>query len=88
MDSNSYLLARMLPLWSPVFSTYEGQLPGPLRVRLQTCINWQPPPQLQQPGLCPGVSDFSPILRWLQKIQFKMTQVELQSSEAIQFYTI
>ena len=88
MDSNSYLLARMLPLWTPVFTAQEGQLPSAMRVRLQSCVNWQPPPQLQQPNLCPGVCDSSPILRWLQKIQFKMTQVELQSSEAIQFYTI
>lgn len=88
MDSNSYLLARMLPLWTPVFNCHEGQLSSALRVRLQTCISWQPPPQLKEPSICPGTNDSTPMLRWLQKIQFKMTQVELQSSEATQFYTI
>lgn len=88
MEGNSYLLARMLPLWVPVFKSQEGQLSSALKVRLQTCISWQPPRQLKDSAICPGINDSTPMLRWLQKIQFKMTQVELQSSEATQFFTI
>lgn len=76
---------QLLPMWVPVFRSYEGQLSGHLQVRLQTCINWQPPPQMRQDSVN-NKSYPSPMLRWLQKLQFKMGQIENQSSTAIQFY--
>nr|AYV89233.1 unc-79-like protein [Tetranychus evansi] len=85
MECNSNILARLLPMWVPVFRSYEGQLSGHLKVRLQTCINWQPPPQMRQDSIT-NKSYPSPMLRWLQKLQFKMGQIENQSSTAIQFY--
>uniref|UniRef100_T1KYI8 Uncharacterized protein n=1 Tax=Tetranychus urticae TaxID=32264 RepID=T1KYI8_TETUR len=85
MECNSNILARLLPMWVPVFRSYEGQLSGHLKVRLQTCINWQPPPQMRQDSVT-NKSYPSPMLRWLQKLQFKMGQIENQSSTAIQFY--
>ena len=113
MDCNSFLLARMLPLWIPVFQAKQSQLSSNVRVRLQACIDWQPSPQQLDPTIIAatitansnanvssvptacGVND-TPVpstgsgvmLSWLYKVQFKMTQVELQSSEATQFYTL
>ena len=111
MDCNSFLLARMLPLWIPVFVAKQSQLSSALRVRLQACIDWQPSPQQLDPSTISaatapssgssyshastaGANGNTPptgsgaMLSWLYKVQFKMTQVELQSSEATQFYTL
>jgi hypothetical protein len=65
------------------------QLPGHLQVRLQGCRNFPPttpppvPPDNQQQTVSNPV-----LLRWLQRLQFKMGQIELQSSAATQFYSV
>ncbi|XP_074599916.1 UNC-79 domain-containing protein isoform X2 [Brevipalpus obovatus] len=84
MECNSNMLARLRPMWIPVFRSYEGQLSGHLRVRFQTCIDWQPP-VLRSDDADPHTYP-PPMLRWLMKLQFKMGQIENQSSAAIQFY--
>ncbi|XP_068085270.1 protein unc-79 homolog [Anabrus simplex] len=87
LECNSTVLSKLLPLWSPVFFAYHIQLPGHLQVRLQGCRNFPPstppanPPQQQH--VCNTV-----LLRWLQRLQFKMGQIELQSSAATQFYSV
>lgn len=75
---------QLRPMWIPVFRSYEGQLSGHLRVRFQTCIDWQPP-VLRSDDADPHTYP-PPMLRWLMKLQFKMGQIENQSSAAIQFY--
>ncbi|XP_067119858.1 protein unc-79 homolog isoform X2 [Centruroides vittatus] len=80
MECNSTVLARLLPMWTPVLYSYQGQLPGHLQVRLHNCLNWKPPVQGQDLAMT--------LLKWLQRLQFKMGQIELQSSAATQFYSI
>lgn len=80
MECNSTVLARLLPMWTPVLYSYQGQLPGHLQVRLQNCLNWKPPVQGQDIAMT--------LLKWLQRLQFKMGQIELQSSAATQFYSL
>lgn len=84
MECNSVMLAKLMPMWVPVFNSYRGQLFGHLRVRLDACINWEPPSQTKQDT----AQSLAYLLRWTQKMQFKMTQIELQSSAATQFYCI
>ncbi|RWS30132.1 protein unc-79-like protein [Leptotrombidium deliense] len=88
MDCNSNILARLLPMWTPVFHSYDGQLSSHLMVRLQACVNWQPPSQIKESASFSSSFRSNPMLRWLQKLQFKMGQIEMQSSAATQLYTI
>ncbi|XP_076339617.1 UNC-79 domain-containing protein isoform X3 [Tachypleus tridentatus] len=84
MECNSTGLARLLPMWTPVLYTYKGQLPGHLKVRLQACLNWQPSTHTHEEA----AAITSTFLKWLQRLQFKMGQIELQSSAATQFYSV
>ena len=65
------------------------QLPGHLQVRLQGCRNFPPttPPPVPPDNQLQSVSN-PVLLRWLQRLQFKMGQIELQSSAATQFYSV
>jgi hypothetical protein len=58
------------------------QLPGHLQVRLQTVENWKPP------STSKDQHSFNILLTWLKRIQFKLGQVEVQSSAATQFYSV
>uniref|UniRef100_A0A182PPV4 Uncharacterized protein n=1 Tax=Anopheles epiroticus TaxID=199890 RepID=A0A182PPV4_9DIPT len=80
-ETRSTILAKLLPLWTPVLSS-NTQLSGTLHVRLQNCRDAVPNIEEQ---------DFhasEALLKWLQRLQFKMGQIELQSSTATQFYSI
>lgn len=68
-------------------------MPGQLLVRLRACQDASPPSidkaadetgSLGQPtsNALPSLS------RWLHRLQFKMGQIEMQSSAAIQFYPV
>lgn len=61
------------------------QLPGQLAVRLQVCQNAAPPLDQEVPGCTTTAPN---LLRWLHRLQFKMGQIELQSSAATQFYSV
>ncbi|XP_070377842.1 protein unc-79 homolog isoform X1 [Dermacentor albipictus] len=84
LECNSTVLARLLPMWTPVLYSYQGQLPSQLKVRLQACLDWLPPIQTREEATFVS----SNFLKWLQRIQFKMGQIELQSSAATQFYSV
>lgn len=84
LECNSTVLARLLPMWTPVLYSYQGQLPSQLKVRLQACLDWLPPVQTREEATFVS----SNFLKWLQRIQFKMGQIELQSSAATQFYSV
>lgn len=69
-------MSCLLSLWQ--------QLPGNLHVRLEKCRNWEP-----QAAQCDsGQLDYDMLLKWLRKLQFKVGQIEMQSSTAAQFYTV
>ncbi|KAL9890662.1 UNC-79 domain-containing protein isoform 3-T3 [Glossina fuscipes fuscipes] len=80
-ETNSTVLSKLLPLWSPVLSS-QTQLSDTLHVRLQNVRDYAPDYQEQQ------TQQSRILLRWLQRLQFKMGQIELQASTATQFYSI
>lgn len=61
-----------------------------MKLRLDTCIELEP----KEPPTIKPRSNFSKsevnldILKWLQTLQFKMAQIELQSSQVNQFYSV
>nr|XP_045612898.1 protein unc-79 homolog isoform X4 [Procambarus clarkii] len=86
-ECRSTVLTKLLPLWAPVLYTHHTKLPGQLAVRLQACQNAAPPTDLETPR--PSTTTTLPnLLRWLHRLQFKMGQIELQSSAATQFYSV
>ncbi|XP_058465419.1 protein unc-79 homolog isoform X4 [Malaya genurostris] len=80
-ETRSTILAKLLPMWTPVLSS-NTQLSGTLHVRLQNCRDAVPNATDQD------LHTSEMLLRWLQRLQFKMGQIELQSSTATQFYSI
>eukprot|EP00105_Crassostrea_gigas_P035148 XP_019919296.1 PREDICTED: uncoordinated protein 79-like [Crassostrea gigas] len=81
-ECNSSVLAKLYPMWTSILFTYQSQLPSHLQVRLQTVENWKPP------STSKDQTSFSILLTWLKRIQFKLGQVEVQSSAATQFYSV
>ncbi|XP_033647940.1 protein unc-79 homolog [Asterias rubens] len=84
-ECNSSVLTKLFPMWTSILFSYPSKLPGSLQVRLQNCENWAPP------SLTKGeVTSYhsSVLLKWLKRLQFKMGQIEIQSSAAAQFYTV
>ena len=70
----------------PVLRAYNSSLPDHIRVRLQSI-------QDSAPARARGGPDHSratqtSLLTWLQRLQFKMGQIELQASNAQQFFTV
>lgn len=62
-----------------------------LQVRLQACVEGFAINTGTNPsGVCEGLEVHLEgwLLRWLQKLQFKMGQIEIQSSTASQFYNV
>ncbi|XP_071543773.1 protein unc-79 homolog isoform X4 [Panulirus ornatus] len=85
-ECRSTVLTKLLPLWAPVLYTHHNKLPGQLAVRLQACQNAAPPTETE--NLSPNTTSMPNLLRWLHRLQFKMGQIELQSSAATQFYSV
>ncbi|CAL4121124.1 unnamed protein product [Meganyctiphanes norvegica] len=84
-ECQSTVLSKLLPLWAPVLFTHHKQLPSQLSVRLQACQN-AAPPVITEESMKNAVPNN--LLRWLHRLQFKMGQIELQSSQAFQIYTV
>ncbi|KAM7364575.1 UNC-79 domain-containing protein isoform 2-T2 [Cochliomyia hominivorax] len=80
-ETNSTVLSKLLPLWSPVLSS-QTQLSDTLHVRLQNVRDYAPQYEEQQ------THQTENLLKWLQHLQFKMGQIEVQASTATQFYSI
>lgn len=74
-DIRSTVLQKFLPIWSPVLSSGQ-ELSDTSHVRLQSIRDLEP-----------EISDneSEALLSWLQKLQFKISQNELQSSSANQY---
>lgn len=66
------------------------QLPGHIKLRLDTCTEYSPrePPTLRPRSNLSKSEVNLDILKWLQTLQFKMAQIELQSSQVNQFYSV
>jgi hypothetical protein len=80
-ETRSTILSKLLPLWSPLLSC--NNLSGTLQVRLQNCRDIAPNPDEVD------IKANNALLKWLQRLQFKMAQIELQSSQATtQFYSL
>lgn len=89
VECNSSVLSKLMPIWSPVLFAHYIQLPGHLQVRLQACRNFPPSTTISPPQTNSAQPVHNPtLLRWLQRLQFKMGQIELQSSAATHFYSL
>ena len=83
IEINSSILIRYLPMWNSIFYSYKRRnKSGNLAIRLQKCIEWQPP-DLSEPDVEKNRRRF---LNWLEKVQYKMSHIEIQSSQAAPFY--
>ncbi|XP_018583101.2 protein unc-79 homolog isoform X4 [Scleropages formosus] len=87
-ECNSTIFVKLFPMWLPLIQSNLKHLSAGLQLRLQAIQNRVNHQGLQglsgcgQPGAPP-----SALRKWLQCTQFKMAQVEIQSSEAAsQFY--
>ncbi|XP_076762508.1 UNC-79 domain-containing protein isoform X3 [Xylocopa sonorina] len=87
LECGSILLSKLLPLWSPILYSHHIQLPGHLQVRLQNCRDF-PPNKMCEHFTSSRRESNATLLRWLHRLQFKMGQIEMQSSAATQFYSI
>ncbi|KAK7103573.1 protein unc-79 homolog isoform X3 [Littorina saxatilis] len=83
-ECNSSVLAKLFPMWTSILYSYHAQLPGHLHVRMQAVLNWEPPhPTKDHTSFNSYI-----LLTWLKRIQFKLGQIEVQSSAATQIYVV
>ncbi|XP_076235457.1 UNC-79 domain-containing protein [Calliopsis andreniformis] len=87
LECGSILLTKLLPLWTPILYSHHIQLPGHLQVRLQNCQDF-PPNKMSEYFTSSRRESNATLLRWLHRMQFKMGQIEMQSSTVTQFYSI
>lgn len=80
-ETKCTILTKLLPLWSPVLSSHS-QLSSTLQQRLKNVRDFAP--NTDDPDIHPNEI----LLKYLLKLQFKMGQIEVQSSTATQFYSI
>jgi len=55
-----------------------------MQVRLQMVQNWQP----KDVHTTSCQLDCDMLIKWLKRLQFKLSQIEVQSSTATQIYTV
>jgi hypothetical protein len=85
MECHSTILVKLLPLWTPVLFAFHVQIPDHVRVRLQAIQDYKPP----DIGMTePGTTNNEFLQKWLQRMQFKMGQIEMQASNVTQFFTV
>uniref|UniRef100_A0A3Q3G8G2 Unc-79 homolog, NALCN channel complex subunit n=1 Tax=Labrus bergylta TaxID=56723 RepID=A0A3Q3G8G2_9LABR len=83
-ECNSTIFVKLIPMWLPMIQSNLKHLSAGLQLRLQAIQNRVNHQCLQ--GQTSGTPPFA-LRKWLQCTQFKMAQVEIQSSEAAsQFY--
>lgn len=70
-------------MWNSVFYSYKRRnKSGNLAIRLQKCIEWQPPDLDDHDA----EQSNRRLINWLEKVQYKMSHIEIQSSQAAPFY--
>nr|XP_020446643.1 protein unc-79 homolog isoform X3 [Monopterus albus] len=83
-ECNSTIFVKLIPMWLPMIQSNLKHLSAGLQLRLQAIQNRVNHQCLQGPTS--AAPPFA-LRKWLQCTQFKMAQVEIQSSEAAsQFY--
>ncbi|XP_078089332.1 protein unc-79 homolog [Mustelus asterias] len=89
-ECNSTIFVKLIPMWLPMIQSNLKHLSAGLQLRLQSIQNNVNHHVLQSFQTSGQMSTSSSVLRkWLQCTQFKMAQVEIQSSEAAsQFYPL
>ncbi|XP_078418310.1 protein unc-79 homolog [Cetorhinus maximus] len=89
-ECNSTVFVKLIPMWLPMIQSNLKHLSAGLQLRLQSIQNNVNHHVLQSfQGSGPMSTSSSVLRKWLQCTQFKMAQVEIQSSEAAsQFYPL
>ena len=86
MECHSTILVKLLPLWTPVLFAFHAQLPDHVKVKLQAIQDYKPSDIAEPSKTKPSNNEF--LLKWLQRMQFKMGQIEMQASNVTQFFTV
>uniref|UniRef100_A0A8D8RWG0 Protein unc-79 homolog n=1 Tax=Cacopsylla melanoneura TaxID=428564 RepID=A0A8D8RWG0_9HEMI len=73
---NASLLARLIPIWTPILFSHNLQLSMSLTVKLQECRNITPKAALSHQNI-----NNNSILKWLRKLQFQLGQNECYQSQ-------
>nr|DBA14703.1 TPA: hypothetical protein GDO54_005634 [Pyxicephalus adspersus] len=89
-ECNSTVFVKLIPMWLPMIQSNIKHLSAGLQLRLQAIQNNANQQNLRMLQGSAQMAHNSAVLRkWLQCTQFKMAQVEIQSSEAAsQFYPL
>ncbi|CAH2327670.1 Hypothetical predicted protein [Pelobates cultripes] len=89
-ECNSTVFVKLIPMWLPMIQSNLKHLSAGLQLRLQAIQNNANQQNLRMLQGSAQMTHNSAVLRkWLQCTQFKMAQVEIQSSEAAsQFYPL
>ncbi|XP_075470590.1 protein unc-79 homolog isoform X5 [Ascaphus truei] len=89
-ECNSTVFVKLIPMWLPMIQSNLKHLSAGLQLRLQAIQNNANQQNLRMLNGSAQMTHNSGVLRkWLQCTQFKMAQVEIQSSEAAsQFYPL
>ncbi|KAM4690013.1 protein unc-79 homolog isoform 2-T2 [Rhinophrynus dorsalis] len=89
-ECNSTVFVKLIPMWLPMIQSNLKHLSAGLQLRLQAIQNNANQQNLRMLQGSAQITHNTGVLRkWLQCTQFKMAQVEIQSSEAAsQFYPL
>nr|XP_045011054.1 protein unc-79 homolog isoform X4 [Jaculus jaculus] len=89
-ECNSTIFVKLIPMWLPMIQSNIKHLPAGLQLRLQAIQNNVNHHSLRTlPGSGQSSAGLAALRKWLRCTQFKMAQVEIQSSEAAsQFYPL
>ncbi|XP_069321355.1 protein unc-79 homolog isoform X2 [Eulemur rufifrons] len=89
-ECNSTIFVKLIPMWLPMIQSNIKHLSAGLQLRLQAIQNNVNHHSLRTlPGSGQSGAGLVALRKWLQCTQFKMAQVEIQSSEAAsQFYPL
>uniref|UniRef100_A0A8C6IK17 Unc-79 homolog n=1 Tax=Mus spicilegus TaxID=10103 RepID=A0A8C6IK17_MUSSI len=89
-ECNSTIFVKLIPMWLPMIQSNTKHLSAGLQLRLQAIQNNVNRHSLRTlPGSGQSSAGLAALRKWLQCTQFKMAQVEIQSSEAAsQFYPL
>ncbi|XP_048655193.1 protein unc-79 homolog isoform X5 [Marmota marmota marmota] len=89
-ECNSTIFVKLIPMWLPMIQSNIKHLSAGLQLRLQAIQNHVNHHSLRTlPGSGQSSAGLVALRKWLQCTQFKMAQVEIQSSEAAsQFYPL
>ncbi|XP_066132234.1 protein unc-79 homolog isoform X4 [Saccopteryx bilineata] len=89
-ECNSTIFVKLIPMWLPMIQSNIKHLSAGLQLRLQAIQNNVNHHSLRTlPGSGQSTAGLAALRKWLHCTQFKMAQVEIQSSEAAsQFYPL